>query len=83
MENIRNIGSWSQDPVLVINYITKIEKIIMLRRMITNAVMSSGLGIAVCWERSRSESRVIEMRYMKDNNVIGGPITPSNHSFLR
>ena len=83
MENIRTIGSWSQDPGLVSNDITKIEKRINLRRIITNVVLSSGWGVYVCWTRASSGSIVIEGRDMKDKNNIGGLSPPSNHSFLR
>ena len=44
MGNMKIIGSWSQDPGLVSNDITNIEKRINLRPIITNVVLSSGWG---------------------------------------
>ena len=83
MEIIGTIGSWSQDLGLASNDITNIDKRIRRRRIITNVVLSSGWVIAVCWTRASSESGVIERRDMKDKNNIGGPIPPSDHSFIR
>ena len=40
-------GSWSQDPVLVSNEFTSIGKVKKRINMITNVVLSSGLGISV------------------------------------
>ena len=68
---------------MISNDITNIDKIIYWRLIITNVVLNSGWGIAVCPTRSRSESRVIERIDMKDKNNIGRPIPPSNHSILR
>ena len=47
IEKTEIIVSWSQDPGLVINQITKIDKIISLRQIITNVVLSSVWGISV------------------------------------
>ena len=82
-DNTRTVVSWSRDTGLVSNEITNIEKRIKRRRIITNVVLPSGWGIAVCWKIARSDSRVIERRDIKDNNNRGGPSPPSNHSFLR
>ena len=74
---------WSQDPGLVSNQITNIERVIKWIRMITNVVLSSVWGVAVRWTRVGSKSRVIESRDMKNNSNMGGPIQPSNNIFLR
>ena len=76
------IRSWSRYPGLESDEITNIEKVIKLIRIITNVVLPIQWGVAVCWTISRSDLIVIERRYMKDNNNIGGPIPPSNHIFL-
>ena len=82
MENIKMIGSWSQDPGLVSNDINNIEKRINLRPIITNVVLSSGWGIGIGSTRSRSDSRGTQSRYIKYKNYIDGTSPPSNHSFL-
>ena len=83
MEKTGMIGSWSRDPGLVSNQITKIGKIIKRRWMITNVVLPSGWGIAVSLTRVISESRVIERRHTRNKNNMSGPSPPSNHSFIR
>ena len=80
---IRTIGSLSQDPGLVSDDITNIEKIIKRRRIITNVVLTRGWGIDVRWKRAISDSRVIERRDMKYRDNISRPSPPSNHSFIR
>ena len=74
------IGSWSQYTGMVSNNITKIIKWI---RIITNAVLPSGWGVGVFLKIDRSESRVVERRYVRNRNNMSGPSPPSNHSFLR
>ena len=44
MENTGKIGSWSRDPGLVSNDITRIYKRIKRRQIITNVVLPSGWG---------------------------------------
>ena len=83
MEKIRTGVSWSQYTVLVSNYITRIEMRIKRRQIITNVVLPSRWGISVCWKKATSNSRVIESRDTKENNIIGGTIPPINHDFLR
>ena len=83
MENTRMIIYWSQDPGLVSDDITNIEKIIKRRRIITNVVLTRGWGIDVRWKRAISDSRVIERRDMKYRDNISRPSPPSNHSFIR
>ena len=68
---------------MVSNHINKIDKIIKWIQIITNVVLSSGWGVAVCWTRASSEPIVIESRYIKYKNNIVGPIPPGNHSFLK
>ena len=83
MENIRTIGYWSLYRGLVSDEIANIEKGINQRWIITNVVLPSGFGIAVCWTRSNSDSILIEKREMKDKNNVGGQLPPSNNIFLR
>ena len=82
MENIGTIGYWSLDPGLVSDDITNIEKRTKRRRIITNVVLIRGWGISVCWTRSIIDSIVIERIEIKGKNNTGGPIPPSNHSFI-
>ena len=65
MDKTEMIGSWSQDPVLVSKHITNIYKIIMLRRIINDAVLTSGRGVAVSCKRVRIKSIVTENRQDK------------------
>ena len=68
---------------MVSNHITMIDKIIKWIRIITNVVLPNGWGIDVSLTRVRSESRVVERRYLTKNNNMSGPIPPSNCDFLR
>ena len=68
MENTRMIGSWSRDPGLVSDEITKIEKGKKWIKIITNVVLSRGWGVAVCWTRSSSDSKETETRDTKYRN---------------
>ena len=74
---------WSQDPGLVSNQITNIERVIKWIRMITNVVLSSVWGVAVRRIRVGSKSRVIESRDMNNKNNIGGISPPNSHSFSK
>ena len=82
MRNIRMILSCSRDPGLVSDEITNIEKGIKWIQIIINVVLPIGWGIDVFWTRASSGSRVLESRYTKDKNNIGGPCPPSNNSFI-
>ena len=82
MKNIRMIVYWSQDQGLTSYYITDIDKGIKRRQKITNVVLPSRWEISVCWTIARSDSRLIIRRDIKYMNNIGGPIKPSNYSFL-
>ena len=55
-------GSWSYYPGLVSKHITNIDKIIMGRVIINNAVLTSGRLIAVCWTRTIIELKVTKRR---------------------
>ena len=81
IDNTGTIGSWSQDPVLVSNGITNIDKRIKLIRIITNLFPTSGFGVDVYWTSSSSGLIVVEKRGMRDKNNIGGPIPQSNNIF--
>ena len=82
MENIGTIGYRSLDRGLVSDDIINIEKRTKRRRIITNVVLIRGWGISVCWTRSIIDSIVIERIEIKGKNNTGGPIPPSNHSFI-
>ena len=65
MEKTGMIGSLSQDSGLASKQITKIENIIMWRKIINKVFLYSGMGVAVFWTRVGSKSRVTEKRHDK------------------
>ena len=65
MEKTGMIGSLSQDSGLASKQITKIENIIMWRKIINKVFLYSGMGVAVFWTRVSSKSIVTEKRHDK------------------
>ena len=53
-------GSWSQDPGLISNEFTNIDKGKKRIKIKTNVVLPGGCVISVCWTRSISDSRELK-----------------------